>query len=59
MENISKHRDALRQNSKAVEKFFPLIDDPAFFWTSLVPDVESFYWANPQARAMAFEYWGM
>ena len=37
LENIRKHRDALRRIAKSVEKFLALSDDPAFFVDITVP----------------------
>ena len=31
LENVKKHKDALRRIAKRVEKFLALSDDPAFF----------------------------
>lgn len=57
LENVSKHREALHRIALAVEKFLALSDDPEFFKTITVPDLDSFYWTNPQARQLAFEIW--
>jgi hypothetical protein len=57
LENVRKHRDALRIIALAVEKFLSLSDDPQFFVTITVPDLDSFYWANPSARQLAYEIW--
>jgi len=34
-----------------------LSDDPEFYKTIIVPDVDSFYWSNPTQRQLAFEHW--
>lgn len=59
LENIKKHRDALHTIARAVEKFLALSDDPEFFKTIVVPDLDSFYWASPPARQLAYEIWGV
>ena len=59
LENIDAHRGALLNIAKRVENFLDLSDDPKFFLTITVPDVDSFYWASPQARQLAFDYWGV
>jgi hypothetical protein len=59
LENVRKHRDALHRIALAVEKFIALSDDPEFFKTITVPDLDSFYWANPPARQLAYEIWGV
>jgi hypothetical protein len=59
LENIAEHRAALVKIAMAVERFLSLSDDPAFFVSITVPDLESFYWAAPEARQLAYEYWGV
>ena len=59
LENIDAHRTALFNIAKRVENFLDLSDDPKFFLTITAPDVDSFYWASPQARQLAFDYWGV
>lgn len=57
LENIREHRDALASVARRVEKFLSLSDDPEYYLGITVPDLESFYWANPEARELAFRYW--
>lgn len=57
VENINAHRQALYQMALKCEAFLALFDDPKDFIKITVPDVESFYWAGPQMRALAYEYW--
>lgn len=57
LENVRRHRDALHNIALAVEKFLALSDDPEFFKTITVPDLDHFYWANPPARQLAYEIW--
>lgn len=57
VEDIDKHLDALYQIALKVEKFLSLSDDPAFYIDMTVPDLESFYWGSPEARALAYAYW--
>jgi len=59
LENIRDHRKALLNIAKTVEKFLSLSDDPKYFVSITMPDVDSFYWASPQARRLAYEYWGV
>ena len=59
LENVREHRDALHRIARVVERFLALSDDPAFFVSITAPDVESFYWSNPAARAEAFATWGI
>ena len=59
LENVRRHRDALRKIAKAVENFLSLSDDPQYFVTITCPDLDSFYWANPPARQLAYDVWGI
>ena len=59
LENIREHREALRQIAMRIENFLALSDDPEFFKSITVPDLESFYWGGPTARQLAFEHWGV
>ena len=59
LENIDAHRTALFNIAKRVENFLSLSDDPQFFLSITAPDVDSFYWASPQSRQLAYEYWGV
>ena len=59
LENVRKHRDALRKIAKSVENFLALSDDPQYFVTITCPDLDSFYWANPPARQLAYDIWGV
>jgi len=59
LENVRRHRDALHKIALSVEKFLALSDDPEFFVSITVPDLDSFYWANPPARQLAYEIWGV
>jgi hypothetical protein len=59
VDNIDAHRQALHQIALRCEAFLALSDDPEFFLTISVPDLESFYWTAPAARQLAFEKWGI
>ena len=59
LENVQAHRDALYRTALAVERFLELSDDPQFFVSITAPDTESFYFADPGARAQAFATWGI
>jgi hypothetical protein len=59
LENIRDHRQALLNIAVRVENFLSLSDDPNFFTTITAPDVDSFYWAAPASRQLAFEFWGV
>jgi hypothetical protein len=59
LENIREHREALRQIAMRIENFLALSEDPEFFKSITVPDLESFYWGGPTARQLAFDHWGV
>ena len=56
LENIREHREALRQIAMRIENFLALSNDPEFFKSITVPDLESFHWSGP-ARQLAYEHW--
>jgi hypothetical protein len=58
LENILEHREALRQIAVRIENFLALSDDPEFYKSITVPDLDSFYWGG-LARQLAFEHWGV
>jgi hypothetical protein len=39
-----------------IENFLALSNDPEFFKSITVPDLDSFYWGGP-ARQLAYEHW--
>jgi hypothetical protein len=59
LENVREHREALIKIAKTVENFLSLSDDPKFFTTIVAPDLDSFYWAAPHMRQLAFEHFGV
>lgn len=59
LENTKDHLAALASIARVVERFLSLSDDPAFFTSITVPDLESFYWGSPVARQKAFETWAV
>lgn len=59
VENVDAHRAALYQVALRVEKFLSLSDDPQFYVDITAPDLESFYWGNPAARQLAYQYWSI
>ena len=56
LENNREHLKALIQLGQKVENFLSLSDDPGFFTSIVAPDLESFYWAAPHMRALAYQY---
>lgn len=59
LDNVAEHRAALHRMALACERFLALSEDPQFFVGITAPDLESFYFATPQARHAAFEVWGV
>ena len=57
LENAHEHLKALQQIARRIENFLSLSDDPDFFRSITVPDLESFYWTSPAARQLAYELW--
>jgi hypothetical protein len=57
VENLSEHREALRQIALRVERFMELSDDPQFYLDITAPDLQSPYWSGPTARQLAYEHW--
>ena len=58
IENVDAHRNALHQMAMRCEAFLALSEDPEFFKSITIPDLDSFYWGGP-ARQLAFEHWGI
>jgi len=59
VENLLDHRAALHRIALAAERFLALSEDPEFFASIVVPDVDSFYFAPPEVRKAAYELWGI
>jgi hypothetical protein len=59
LENAREHREALRQIAVRVENFLAMSDDPDFFLGVTAPDLDSYFWGNPAARQLAYEYWSI
>jgi PD-(D/E)XK nuclease superfamily len=59
LENVRRHREALRKIAKAVENFLSLSNDPRYFIDITCPDLDSFYWGTPPARQLAYDVWGI
>lgn len=59
VENIDAHRKALHAMAIKCEAFLALSEDPEFFKSITLPDLESFYWSGPPMRQIAFEHWAI
>ena len=54
------HRDALYRIALKIEvSFLALSEDPKFFKSITVPDLESYFWSSPVARQLAWEHFGI
>jgi hypothetical protein len=58
LENADEHFAALIQIARRMERFLRLSKDPAELAGLLVPNLDSFYWNDPVARAHAREVYG-
>jgi hypothetical protein len=59
LENIQQHVDALSRIALTIQRFLSISSDPHELAQIVVPDVDSFYFADPLARQAAFEVWGL
>ena len=59
LENSDQHIKALETIAKAVQKFLSVSDDAMELASMVVPDVDSFYFNDPESRQAAFEVWGI
>lgn len=57
LENVQAHRETLHRMALACERFLAMSDDPEFFVSVTLPDLDSFWWAPPAARQAAWETW--
>jgi len=59
LEDIAGHRAALLKMAIACENFCNLSDDPEFFKSIVVPDIDHYFFSDPAARQKAFEVFGV
>ncbi len=59
LENPSAHVKALLQIGLSIQKFLSITKDPGELASLVVPDVDSFYFADPLTRKAAFDVWGV
>jgi hypothetical protein len=59
LENARQHLDATRAIALTVQRFLALSPDPQILAGLVVPDVDSFYLADPAARSEAHRVWGV
>jgi len=59
LENVREHGMALLRIAQAIGRFLAVSDDPKELAGILVPDIDSFYWNDPDTRQAAFEVYGI
>ncbi len=59
LENVRDHLDCLLKIARTIERFLAVSTDPQELAGILIPDVDSFYFAEPQARQNAWQLWGV
>lgn len=59
LENVSSHVMALESIARAIASFLTISNDPLVLARMLAPDVDSFYFSDPETRQLAFEIWGV
>ena len=59
LENVDQHVQALGRIALTIQRFLSISDDPADLAAIVVPEVDSFYFADPMARKAAFDVWGL
>jgi hypothetical protein len=56
---VEQHVLALEKIALTIQRFLSISDDPAELASLVVPEVDSFYFADPMARKAAFDVWGL
>lgn len=59
LENADDHLRALESIAKRIANFISLSEDPADLVKITTPDVDSFWFNDPETRQAAFEIWGI
>jgi len=59
LENVAQHVMALEKIALTIQRFLSISSDPAELASIVVPEVDSFYFADPLARKAAFDVWGL
>ena len=57
VENIREHLAALERVAFTIQRFLAVSSDPDVLASIVIPDTDSFYFADPLARAAAFDVW--
>jgi hypothetical protein len=59
LENVGQHVLALEKIALTIQRFLSISNDPAELAAIVVPEVDSFYFADPMARKAAYDVWGL
>jgi len=59
LENVDQHVQALGRIALTIQRFLSLSDDANELAKLVIPEVDSFYFADPMARKAAFDVWGL
>ena len=59
LENPREHLLALEKIALTIQRFLSLSDDAKVLASYVVPEVDSFYFADPITRKAAYEVWGL
>ena len=59
LENVEQHVEALTRIALTIQNFLSVSDDAKELAKLVVPEVDSFYFADPLARKTAFDVWGL
>jgi hypothetical protein len=59
LENTRAHLEALAKAAMTIQRFLSVSNDPMELVSLTVPDLESFYWTDPDTRQAAWDIWKM
>ena len=59
LENAEDHLRALESIARSISAFLSISEDPKELARTVVPDVDSFWFGDPETRQAAFEIWGV
>lgn len=59
LENEDQHFESLKKICFAIQNFLAISADPHELASLVIPDVDSFYFNDPETRQYAFEVWGI
>ena len=59
LENARDHMKSLERCALTIQRFLSLSKDKYELASLVIPDVDGFYYSDPQARQIAFDIWGI